>query len=633
MSLLKVKNVGKYYNGEPVFRQVTFDVNAGARIGVVGQNGQGKTTLLRLIAGELVPDEGEIEWFGTPSVKVMAQTIQFEAGQTAFDVAMEAFSSLCALEQRLRDLEEAITQADSEVERDQHLKKYGKMMTRFEDQGGYDMHARAREVLIGLGFSEHDLGRGVATFSGGEKVRLSLAKLLLVAPDLLLLDEPTNHLDLEAMEWLEDYLKAYAGTIMVISHDRYFMDHIVTEILEVHQGEVERYLTTYSGYLKARKERRRRRQRAYERQQQEVERIQSFIRRYHAGQRHKEAEDRRKKLERMVTLSPPPDYEGGMGLSFPVCHSGNDVILGEGLTITRPGLTICEGVDLRLQRGDRIALLGPNGAGKTTLLQVLLGLERPTAGSLRWGTGVVSAYFPQDLSFPDESVNLIQELRRSQPNLRNSTARDHLARFEFFGDDVFQPLSTLSGGERTRLHLAKMALVPSSLLVLDEPTNHLDLEARQDLERALLDYDGTAIFVTHDRYFVDQVATALWILDGGHLKPFSGNYSDYRAYRQAQQFEEQQARVRRRKAAPRPKRPKKKVRVTSEELDRLEQEIEEQEAKRDELAEFLSRPSSYAEGAGRDAVQDYQAVEDVLKTLYRRWENLAHHFEQQRNKS
>ncbi len=627
MTLVAVSTVAKYFAGEPVFRDVSFTVGKGSRIGVVGQNGEGKTTLLRLVSGALRSDAGDITRYGEPSIGTLDQDPVFDGRHRAIDVAMESFGDLVDMEQRMRQMEEEMSRDGDPVERERLLNRYGALMTAYEDRGGYDMEARARETLAGLGFSGDDLERLVGSFSGGEKVRLALAQLLLAAPDLLLLDEPTNHLDLGSSEWLEEFLAGYGGAVMVVSHDRYFLDRVADEILEVHRGRVEQYGTNYTGYLEAREERRQQQLQAYQRQQEEIERLESFIRRYRAGQRYREAQGRQKRLDRMERIERPPDYRGGMGVDFPLSRpSGREVLQVDGLTVKRGDLTICSDIQLRVYRGDRIGLLGPNGSGKTSLLRALLGQVEPEEGQISWGTGVTWEYFPQDLSGPDDEATVLQEMYERRP-LDLPQAREYLARFGFREEDVFSQVSDLSGGERSRLLLAQIALGDASLLVLDEPTNHLDLEARSDLERSFASYRGTVIFVSHDRYFMDRVATKLWILQGGELEVFDGNYSLYRETLEARRSSERESRRTSTASCGSPdvkRTPGSRVRQERRPgLSEIEEEIEALEEEQRRLGDRLGDPGSYAGGRGKELAGEFDRVQRRLRVLYQRWEDIG----------
>jgi len=630
VSLVQVQSAAKYYGAEEIFRGVSVAIDPGARIGVVGQNGEGKTTLLKLISGQEMPDDGEVDLFGEIKVDMLDQDPVFPAGSQIVDVAREPFADLLVLEERLRRLESEMSSESDRRRRAHLIDRYGSLMTRFEDRGGYDADARVREVLLGLGFTRCDLPRRADHLSGGERVRLALARLLLSEPDVLLLDEPTNHLDFSASEWLEEHLNASSSAVVAVSHDRYFLDRLMREIWEVQGGRVECYAGNYSSYRQERRERLRRWWKLYEGQQDEIQKLQGFVRRYHAGQRSREAQSRQKRLERMEEIERPPAEDGGLKLTFPVARrSGQEVLRVDGLSLQRGGAVLCRDISMRVSRGERIALMGPNGSGKTTVLRALLGLEEPVAGTIEWGTGARTAYFPQDLSGPDDERTVLDEMYSSVPDLGMSGAREYLARFGFSGDDVFTRVGDLSGGERSRLVLAEIALEEASVLILDEPTNHLDLQSLQDLEAALSDYEGTVIFVSHDRFFVDRVASRLWLLAEGSLEDYPGNYSDYRRMLRSREMEssarsggkaksgrdQRERLVRKRDRGPKPPEPA--------DLRAVEEEIEELEGEHGRLSDLLADPESYARGGGGDLARQFREVQGELRRLYSRWEELA----------
>ncbi len=630
MALLRAENLEKYLGGERIFSGASFIVREDARLGIVGHNGAGKTTLLRILCGDIKPDDGQLTVYGSCSVSRLSQDVGFAPDRTAMEVAMEAFSELTAMQDELREMEQRIPEASDPSRRQKLLRKYGSLLSAFEQRGGYDTEARARSVLMGLGFTSEQLQRPTAEFSGGERVRLALARMLLSAPDLMLLDEPTNHLDIESTEWLEDYLARYPGAVLSVSHDRYFLDRTVGEILEIHQGAVRHYYTNYTGYLQERRRRRKQQKKRYERQQEEIEKLKAFVRRYKAGQRHKEAKSRQKRLDRMERIPPPPSYEGGINLEFPVTQpSGEDVLLGENVTIRRDDLEICCSVDFRLQRGERVALLGPNGCGKTTLLRALMGDYRTEQGSITWGAGVRIGHFPQDLSGLRDDRTVLQQMYQSHPQLGLSGAREHLARFGFSGDDVFTEVAQLSGGERSRLIFAQLSLQDATVLLLDEPTNHLDLPAREDLERALVQYSGTVVFVTHDRYFVDQVATRIWLMDEGDLLDHHGNYSQLRenlrsrSQKSTPADESSGQRISKRQQRKTDSSGSKQPSFDADDLKQLEGEIARLERQHEELTCLLADPDSYAGGTGAQLVEEFESVKKRLSRLYRKWERVA----------
>jgi ATP-binding cassette subfamily F protein 3 len=516
-----------YGGGDPLFEDLTWQINAGERIGLVGPNGAGKSTLLRLLAGALQPEQGEVARMRGVTIGYLHQSQEFHGEGTLLDALHAPFAEVRRME---RELAELATQLDDPSQ----LEKYGHLEESFRRAGGYSFEARVRELAMDVGFEETDLSRSVSTLSGGERNRLELAKVLLAAPDLLLLDEPTNHLDTLACERLEGFLETYPGAFVLVSHDRYFLDAVCTEIVEVDDGRVERYVGGWTKYVEEREKRRELALAAFQRQQAEIERTEDFIRRNIAGQKTNQAKSRRKMLDKIERLEWHRDIwqqAGRIGLRFEVGDrpGGKEVLTAETLAVGYEGAApLIRGIDLTIYRGDRVGIVGPNGAGKSTLLKTLLGSQPPVGGTFRRGHELRVAYFDQKLGELDEARSLIDEIRAVRGDLGPDQVRTYLAKFRFFGDDVFRVVKGLSGGERNRLSLAKMMLRPANLLALDEPTNHLDIPAREVLEKALRAYEGTLIVVSHDRFFLDQICTRLLVIDHEKIELESGNYSDWR---------------------------------------------------------------------------------------------------------
>ena len=631
--LFRLTEITKAYGAQEVLRAVTFQINPGEHVGLVGRNGAGKTTILRLITGAETPDNGEIERLRGFRYGALAQQVDFRGEQTVIDSALEVFEKLSALETKMRELEHAMTE-NSGAELDRVMHEYSEAQQAYEHDGGFSYHARAEAVLLGLGFTKDEFGRRAENLSGGEKNRLGLARLLLLEPDILLLDEPTNHLDVEAVEWLEEFLSNYKSAYLIISHDRFFLDHTVNRVLDLENGRVESYRGNYSAYLVEREERRERRQRAYEQQQEMIARTEDFIRRNIAGQKTKQAKSRRNFLERMERLENASGAETTNFKLKPAARTGDQVLVLDKLAIGFPSKTLASNLSLLLQRGERLGIIGGNGAGKTTLLRTILGAQQPLDGELRWGTGVNIGYYDQRLLTVDERNTVIEELRGvASSAVPDGELRGFLGRFLFTGDDVFKPVTALSGGEKGRLALAKLIYSRVNVLALDEPTNHLDIASCEALEDALNDFDGTIITVSHDRYFLDRVATQILVLkkEGGEkgVEYFNGGYSEfYEAHHRA--LAEKQAseavarsaeRARRGAGAAKPnadRKPKRKQPAASE----IEAEIHVVESELAELSSLLS-----TEEVARDKErlfelsEKYQTLDDKLAELYSSWES------------
>ena len=525
------------YPGTELFSHVSFQINPGQRIGLVGPNGAGKSTLLRLLIGELPPDSGQVVRARGKRLSYMHQSQEFHGHGTLWETLLLPFASLLQMRSELATLEHEIASAEGE-RAEALLKRYGELEHEYSHREGYTLEIRARALAHDLGFSEEDLGRSVASLSGGERGRVELAKVLLDQPDLLLLDEPTNHLDAEAVEHLEERLAAWPETraLLLVSHDRYFLQAVCNEIVDVEDGDLVRYPGSYEKYVVARAERHERLNAEWERQQGHIARTEDFIRKNIAGQKTKQAQSRRKMLEKLDRVERHRDTwtsAGDIGLRFTVTEhrGGKEVLRCEGVELGYgEGPALVRNLNLTIYRGERIGIVGPNGAGKTTLLKALIGRISPRRGFITLGHEVRIGYFDQKLEDLREDYSLIEEIRSVRGDWNEDVVRGYLGRFRFSGDDGFKKVKGLSGGERNRLQMAKLMLRPYNLLAMDEPTNHLDIAARETLEEALAEYEGSLVVVSHDRYFLDRVATKILHLDAatGHIEEHVGNYSDYR---------------------------------------------------------------------------------------------------------
>ena len=525
MSVLSVQAVARWYGEREVLKDVSFRIGHGDRVGLVGPNGTGKTSLLRIAAGLDAPDRGAIAYARGTRVGFLRQELLEEATGTVIDHARGAAAHLRELERELRDLEGQIATGDPEL-----LERYADAQHHFEHAGGYDFEGTLARILGGLGLGGL-VDREVATLSGGERTRLGLARLLLDDPDVLLLDEPTNHLDVAALEWLENFLVEQDATTLISSHDRWFLDKVTSRTLSIEDRTVVEYRGGYSHYARQRLERETAQMRAHARQAEEIARTEEFIRRYGAGQRSKEARGRGKKLARVERIeAPTQSTHHSWGLE--AADLGSETVLET--TALAVGYTdpVMRTGPLRVARDARVALVGPNGAGKTTLVRTLVGDLGPLDGYVSAAPGARVAYLEQAQAELTGDQTVLEAMR-SAGAMDDQEARNLLARFLFRGDEVNRAVSVLSGGERSRLALARLSLRHANLLVLDEPINHLDLAAREQLEAVLVAYEGTLIFVSHDRYFIDKLATELWLISGGLLRRFEGSWSPYQRERAA----------------------------------------------------------------------------------------------------
>jgi len=523
--LFRLSDVTKSYGGTEVLRGVSFQVNPDEKIGLVGRNGAGKTTVFRLLTGAEEPDSGEVVKINGLRLGLLDQHVDFASGDTVHTAALAAFKEIHDIEAEMRSLEKRMETDHS----DEVLNRYADLQIAFERADGFTYSARAEAILLGLGFTKEQWSLDTGILSGGQKNRLGMARLLLSGSDVLLLDEPTNHLDVNAVEWLEEFLQTYDRSYVVISHDRYFLDRTTDRIIEIENGRAVNYKGNYSKYIVERELRREQQMREYENQQSLINKTQEFIRRNLEGQKTKQAKSRRNMLERMerVEAVAAEKHGGSFGLKK-VERTGNNVITAEDLAVGYGDKRLADGINFSLLRGEVLGVIGANGTGKTTLLKTLLGEIRELGGEIRWGAKTNIGYYAQNLDELHPANEVIQELRRVAPLADNGELRSFLARFLFLGEDVFKNVRDLSGGEKGRLALAKLIYSRKNVLILDEPTNHLDIPAREALEDALAEYDGTIVTVSHDRFFLDKIATQILAFEpDGAVETFAGNYTEY----------------------------------------------------------------------------------------------------------
>lgn len=530
MILLQVNQLAKYYGADLILSNIKLELQTRDRVALVGRNGAGKSTLLKIIAGHLSHDGGEIIKPKGVSIGYLAQNTGLESNLSIWDEMLTVFESLRTMEASLRQLEvqmsdPAAIEDTSRYER--ILKEYDQLQVKFKEQGGYQYEADIRSILHGLNF--HDSTVMISSLSGGQKTRLALGKLLLTKPDILILDEPTNHLDIDTLSWLEQYLQGYDGAILIVSHDRYFLDKVVTQVYEVSRKQIQKFIGNYSAYLDQKAANYERDLKLYEKQQQEVANLQDFIQRNLArASTTKRAQSRRKKLEKMDLMDRPLGDEKSATFSFEIeKQTGNDVLTVDSLAVGYEGQKVSENINLRAYRGESIALVGPNGIGKSTLLKTIIKKLPALAGTIQYGANLAIGYYDQEQAELTSNKRVLNELWDDWPLKSEKEIRTVLGNFLFSGDDVLKIVSTLSGGEKARLALAKLMLEKANVLILDEPTNHLDLDSKEVLENALVDYPGTIIFVSHDRYFINRIATKVLELGRNGSTEYLGDYDYY----------------------------------------------------------------------------------------------------------
>ncbi|MBO5219091.1 MAG: ABC-F type ribosomal protection protein [Clostridia bacterium] len=622
MIAISLSDVSLEFGTDVILDKVSFSLNEGDKLGIVGVNGAGKSTLFKIITGEYTATDGSVYISKDKSVGMLEQNTGLEGDNTVLDEMLASFASLIADEKRLEELQAALekTPADSEL-----IHSYTSLADRFKRAGGYEFRSRCKGILKNLGFDErfHDLK--ISGLSGGQKTRLALAIQLITAPDILMLDEPTNHLDIETLAWLEEFLASYRGTLLVISHDRWFLDKVTTKTLEIENTRAELYNGNYTRYVQLKAENREIRERQYRNQQKEIARIEAYIEQQRRWNRERNiiaAESRQKALDRMVKIERPEDLPEKIRLSFTKSgESGNDVLTVKNLAKSYPDKPLFSDVSYLVKKHDRLFIAGPNGCGKSTMIKILADKLAQDAGDFEYGYNVSIGYYDQENQNLDPDNTVLDELWDCYENLTQTEIRSALALFLFKGDDIEKKVSVLSGGEKARLTLCKLILSKMNLLILDEPTNHLDINSREALEGALEQFDGTIIAVSHDRYFISKLATR--VLDLG-IKPaldYMGSYEEYRAYRDkldqaddapaAEVVTEAKEQYLRAKAQAADQRKlKTRMRKNAEETKKLEAELE-------ELAAALEDESIQADYVKVNELYTRQSeVEERLMELY-----------------
>lgn len=645
MGKLKVQGLAKSFGIEELFHDVRFEVTRGDKVGFVGANGAGKTTLMRILLGQEEYDAGSIQFDSADTIGYVEQQARFGEG-SLYEEFRRAFEDIIELGERKKELEKSIGMGhDADA-----LEQYGRIVERFEILGGYDYESRIRRIAFGLGFTEEDFGKEVSHFSGGQRTRICLAKALLREPDFLFLDEPTNHLDIQMIEWLEGFLANYRGGVLIISHDRFFLDRVATRIIELAGKTVTSYEGNYTYFMKVKTERRAALQSAYEKQQEHIRKTEEYIRRYRAGIKSKQARGRQSQLNRLERIVLPPEAATFNYFALnapPECAQRvaemEDVSMGFGKQ------ELFSHVDLLIRKGDGVALVGPNGVGKTTLLKILLGELEATGGRVKLGSRVKPGYFSQQHEGLHPENTVLDEILYEY-GITEEQARKYLGAFLFHGDEVYRRIGELSGGEQSRLAFLKLMLTGANFLVLDEPTNHLDIPAKEAVEEALMAFPGTFLVVSHDRYFLDKVANCTLELEHGRLTEYGGGYSYYRMKKEEelQEQEEEKGPARREQKGPvkdgkpvpsetdlseergKKDQPQRSILQGMSEakrqelIQRAEAEIAMAEAELKGLEFEMNQPELQADPAKSQAIaEDYAAKEREIEERYAKWERLT----------
>ena len=636
MIVLSCNNLNKSFGIDSILENVNFTVNEYDKIGIIGVNGTGKTTLFKIISGIYGYDSGDIYTSKDCEIGYLEQNTNFHSENTILEEVLEVFKDVIEMEKYLRDLEHKISEESSNTNSttlEKLMNEYSNKLEAFSDMNGYGYKSEAKGVLKGLGFSDEDMDKPISILSGGEKTRVLLGKLLLKKPTLLLLDEPTNHLDSEAIEWLEVFLKQYKGTVILISHDRYFLDQVVNRIFEIHNKKLKTYNGNYSDFIKASAIEKELELKKFEDQQKDIKKQEESIERLKAFGREKHlkrARSKEKALAKVDVLDKPEAYRKKAKLEFnPSVTSGNDVLQLRDISMGYGERILFKDLNLDIYRGEKVALIGANGIGKSTLFKIIMNEVTPLSGDIKFGTNVNVSYFHQEQKTLNLDNTIIDEIWEDNKQLTQTSLRTMLGAFLFEGEEVFKKISTLSGGERARVAILKLILSNANLLLLDEPTNHLDIDSKEVLEEALSSYTGTIFTISHDRYFLNTVVDKVLVLDENGITEYLGNY-DYYIEKKKQVQEMNTVEVIEEKTKTQLKEEKRKEREQREaekknrvKRQNIEKEIEETEAKIEEMDVLLCQEEVYSNPEkSKDVSLQKASLEEKLSALYEEWESL-----------
>ena len=638
MIVLSCRNIKKSFGIDEILKNITFNINEGDKVGLIGANGEGKSTLFKILTKALDSDSGELFIDKSKNLGYLSQNLSLDSESTIYDEMLKVFASLVNLEKKLKDLELKMNEpydSSNEEYYNKLIRDYTLNNELYENRGGYTFRGEISRVLKGLGFLENDFNKVIKNLSGGQKTRVALCKLLLTKPDILLLDEPTNHLDLDAIEWLENYLKVYKGTVLVISHDRFFLDSVTNKTFELMGGKINCYNASYTKFLDLREKDLEAKQKAYALQQAEIKRQEEIIEKFRSFNREKSikaAESREKALSKIDRIEAPETQKEASKIKFETqITSGNDVLHGENLSKSYADKLLFKNIGFDLKRGEKIALIGENGRGKTTLFKIILNKIKADSGSISLGKNVFLGYYDQEQSNLDLNKTIIDEVWYDFPKLTTTQIRNALASFLFTGDDVFKEISLLSGGEKCRINLLKLMLSKSNLLLLDEPTNHLDIMSREALERAILSYNGTLIVISHDRYFLNKVINKIWELEQDKLNIYLGNYSYYsdkkknpHRYEGIEENNIGKTKTQIKDEKKKKREREKEIKQKTLKIKNIEKEISIVEESLDRLQEELCKEEIYSNPNESVRVnKEISTTQNKLDSLYEEWEELS----------
>ncbi len=633
MVAIRIEDIEKSFGAKRILHKVRAHIENTDKIGIIGQNGTGKTTLLKLVAGLEDCDSGSIWVNPQLTLGYLPQNHQLDSDDTIWHEMLSVFNPVLEMEREIRQLEQKISITDplnNKKEYKVYTENYTHVVEVFEEMGGYRYNSDIRGVLNGLGFSENQFHQRVYTLSGGEKTRMALAKVLLLKPSILLLDEPTNYLDIEALNWLEGYLKEYKGCILAVSHDRFFLDNLCNKIFELENNELIEYPGNYSNYILLKKQRFAQLSKAYTKQQTEIKRQQEIIKKFRSFNREKSiraAESREKQLIKMELVKKPPEVST-ISLELPyIDHGSKEVIYTKKLSMDFDGKVLFSGLSFNIFKGDKVGLVGPNGIGKSTLFKILSGKLSPRSGSIEFGHGIIINCFEQELGLLDENKTILDEVWQADIKASQSKIRNILSALLFKEDDVYKPISGLSGGEKSRVYLAKLMLTPSNFLMLDEPTNHLDLWSKEQLEKSLVAYFGTLLVISHDRYFLNKVCNKIFELSKEGIQEFLGNYDYYMEKKKSgnccPNTIEPRVKTKTRLKEERKREREERIqrRRQQESIKAIEEAIEQKEVLLKELHNLMCREEVYSNPyKAKEINQQYAKTQQQLKLLYEKWE-------------
>ena len=630
--ILSCQNICKTYVEKPVLQNISFHLNENDRLAIIGYNGAGKSTLLKIIVGELSADEGEVLTKKDASIGYLAQHQDHDFHRSIFDELLSVKKEIIELDEQMRTYEKEMEHLDGDA-LEQKMQQYTNATHRFEQMNGFAYKSEITGILKGLGFSEEDFQKQVRTLSGGQMTRVARGKLLLKNPDVLLLDEPTNHLDVSSIQWLENYLSRYKGAVIIVSHDRFFLDKVVNKVMEIEFAKSLLFDGNYTQFIQKRDQVKAIRKKEYENQQQEIKRQKEVIRKLRQFNREKSirrAESREKVLDKMEILDKPKEYQGDMRLTIePEVISGNDVLTLENVAKSFGSKQLFSNISCNIFRGERVALIGPNGTGKTTLLKIICKKISKNSGVIQLGAGVSIGYYDQAQDNLDNDKTIFDEISDAYPDLNNTKIRNTLAAFLFYGEDVFRPISSLSGGEKGRVSLAKLMLSHANFLILDEPTNHLDIQSKEILESAMNSYTGTILYVSHDRYFINKTATRILEISKDGLTSYPGNYQDYLHQKEKENVQESEKQKERSVSESKldwqqQKELQAKQRKKENRLKKVEEEITRLEEEQAKLQEEMLLPEIATDVAKLTELSKKQdEITCSLEELYEEWETLC----------